>query len=263
MENENAEDINEYEINLMTESRIFFYEDENGNEMSFEADALIVECPDYEDLESEVMDAVGKQILTSKGEDYEPNLIIDLPKINDEDVSGSVGNLNDEPLKSIEEAVDFIKNLKSVSFKTIQPEDRGSIRYLDEKQTPIKTLLHKREDFEEIEIPGYKEIIVGLNPLYDGEKCLESVDPSKYFNVALLFQDPEDELYYVLIPVESKPDGIELINYLLKENFGKEFKKEEDNEIWSNLYSSKFFYIGFLNKESCVRINTLHNLSNI
>jgi surface protein len=121
----------DFEIYLMTEGTNFSYENDNGEEMIFEAERVIVECSDNEDLESDVMDALGNLILTSKGKSFEPHLISDLPDILDSEFTNSVGNLHNEPLTSIQEAVDFIKNLKSISFKSIKPEDGESIRYID------------------------------------------------------------------------------------------------------------------------------------
>ena len=125
--------------------------------------------------------------------------------------------------------------------------------------TPLK----KIKDFKGIEIPGYKHIISGLEPIYDGDKCLELGGPFEYINVPLLFQDSESELYFVLIPVESFTNGMEIIDFIIKENKGKKFKKEEENEHFSYMFSNRFFYIGFMKQQSCVRINTLHKLRDI
>ena len=137
----------------------------------------------------------------------------------------------------------------------------------DEDNNPIdkmsKTPFKKIKHFKEIEIPVYKNIIVGLKPIYDGEKCLELGNPFEYINVPLLFQEEESKLYYVLIPVESQSNGMEIIDYIIKENTGKKFKKELENEYFNYMFSSKFFYIGFMKQHSCVRINTLYNLKDI
>jgi hypothetical protein len=56
---------------------------------------------------------------------------------------------------------------------------------------------------------------------------------------------------------------MEIIDYIIKENTGKKFKKELENESFNYMFSSKFFYIGFMKEYSCVRINTLFNLKEI
>ena len=138
-----------HEIYLMTEGKTFFYEDKNGNEMSFEADALIVECPDFEDLESKVKDAVGKQILISSEEDHTPKVIVDLPEIIDEDISGgALVNLNDKPLRSVEEAINYIKNLKTISFKIIELLDNVDREI--EAETQVKKITHEKELIQEL-----------------------------------------------------------------------------------------------------------------
>jgi hypothetical protein len=120
------------EIYLMYEGSLFTYFNENEDEMTFEAFGLIVECPGNEDYEGEVKDALGKLVFTDKGDSLETYLITDLPEdIVDYEFTNSVGNLHDEALNSMEEAVDFIKNLKTISFKEINPKDGECIRYID------------------------------------------------------------------------------------------------------------------------------------
>jgi len=120
------------EIHLMYEGTLFTYINDNEEEMTFEAFRLIVECPDFEDYEWEVKDALGELVFTTKeGDSYETYLITELPKdIIDYEFTNSVGNLHDEALNSIDEAVDFIKNLKTISFKKINPMDGQSICYI-------------------------------------------------------------------------------------------------------------------------------------
>ena len=116
----------------MYEGTLFTYINDNEEEMTFEAFRLIVECPDDDDYEWEVKDTLGELVFTSKGDSNEIYLITDLP----EDIVGyqftnSVGDLHDEALNSIEKAVEIIKNLKTISFKEINPKDGESIRYID------------------------------------------------------------------------------------------------------------------------------------
>ena len=130
-----VEDIDEYEsdgIYLMTQGSLFTYLNDKQEEMTFEAFELIVECPDAEDYEWEVKNALGELVFTEKGDHHETYLITDLPEdIVDCEFTNSVGNLHNEPLNSIDEAVEFIKNLKTISFKEINPKDGESIRYID------------------------------------------------------------------------------------------------------------------------------------
>ena len=101
-------------------------------EMTFEANRLIVECPGADDYEWEVKDALGELVFTSKGDSCETYLITDLPEdIVDYQFNTGVGDLHDEALNSIEEAVDIIKNLKTISFKEINPKDGENIRYIN------------------------------------------------------------------------------------------------------------------------------------
>ena len=128
---ENVEEAN-LEIHLMYEGTLFTYINDNEEEMTFEAFRLIVECPDEDDYEWEVKDTLGELVFTSKGDSNEIYLITDLP----EDIVGyqftnSVGDLHDEALNSIEKAVEIITNLKTISFKEINPKDGESIRYID------------------------------------------------------------------------------------------------------------------------------------
>jgi len=121
----------DFEIYLLTEGTEFFYENENGEQFSFIANRLTVECPDFEDLEGEIMSMFEDLILTSKGDNYEPYLISDLPEIMDSEFINGVGNLNDEPFTSIEQCVEFINNLNNISFKSLNPKDGQSIKYIE------------------------------------------------------------------------------------------------------------------------------------
>jgi surface protein len=120
------------EIYLMYEGTLFTYFNDNEDEMTFEAFGLIVECPNAEDYEWEVKNALGELVFTNKSSSNETYLITDLPEdIADYEFTNSVGNLHDEPLNSIEEAKSFIKNLKTISFKEINPKDGENIMYVD------------------------------------------------------------------------------------------------------------------------------------
>jgi len=134
---DNDENIEEEDdgIYLMYEGALFSYINENGDQMTFEAFGLIVECPGAEDYEGVVKDALGELVFTEKKVSeysYETYLVTDLPEdIVDYEFTNSVGNLHDEALNSIEEAVELIKNLKTISFKEINPKDGESIKFIN------------------------------------------------------------------------------------------------------------------------------------
>jgi antitoxin component YwqK of YwqJK toxin-antitoxin module len=131
VENSDTEE-DDLEIYLMSQGSLFTYLNDKEEEMTFEASELIVECPDAEDYEWEVKNTLGELVFTEKGDHHETYLITDLPEdIVDCEFTNSVGNLHNEPLNSIDEAVEFIKNLKTISFKEINPKDGESIRYID------------------------------------------------------------------------------------------------------------------------------------
>ena len=121
------------EIYLMYEGTLFTYINKNNNELTFQAFRLIVECPDSEDYEWEVKESLGELIFTIRGDSYETYLITELPEdIVDYEFTNGVGNLHDEPINSIEEAIDFIKNFKTISFKKINPKDGENICYINQ-----------------------------------------------------------------------------------------------------------------------------------
>lgn len=137
MSNDNVIDENfeesDLEIYLMYEGTLFTYINKNNNELTFQAFRLIVECPDSEDYEWEVKESLGELIFTIRGDSYETYLITELPEdIVDYEFTNGVGNLHDEPINSIEEAIDFIKNFKTISFKKINPKDGENICYINQ-----------------------------------------------------------------------------------------------------------------------------------
>ena len=112
-------------IHLQKEGNYFYYTNENGEKDQFIADKLLVESPEDNKLEFIVRDEIEEAldskyiIFVTKGD--EVFRIIDLPEIEDSEFENSVGVLtdSDKPLKSSEEAVQFVKNIKTISFNDI------------------------------------------------------------------------------------------------------------------------------------------------
>ena len=70
-------------------------------------------------------------VLVTKRDSYEYYLVTDLPEITDYEFTNGLGSLHVDSLNTKEEVFDFIKNLKTISFKEINPKDGESIRYID------------------------------------------------------------------------------------------------------------------------------------
>ena len=131
-----VEDTDEYEsdgMHLMYQGTSFTYLNDKDEEITFEASELIVECPyDMDEDESwEIKGALGLSVLVTKRDSYEPYLVTDLPEITDYEFTNGQGSLHVDPLNTKEEVFDYIKNLKTISFKEINPKDGESIRFID------------------------------------------------------------------------------------------------------------------------------------
>lgn len=120
-------------IDLMYQGTSFTYLNDKQEEITFEASELIVECPcDMAEDESwEIKGALGLSVLVLKSDSFEPYLVTDLPEITDYEFTNGLGSLSVDPLNTKEEVFDFIKNLKTISFKEINPKDGESIKYID------------------------------------------------------------------------------------------------------------------------------------
>ena len=133
----------------------------------------------------------------------------------------------------------------------------GSNELLETNLAPEVTLPH-----------GYKNI--GIKHVYDGEEFLKANHGKISLNIALLFNDSEppnskeNPLNYIIIGVTTLPLAKEIIDNIIEKNYGKSnFEKLDDKNGWEYLHRNKFFFVGFLPKYLCVRINMLHNLKKI
>ena len=125
-------------IYLQQEGTTFYYTNENHEDFHFIANQLLVCVPEEEGAEFVVHDKIREAldtehvIFVSKG--LENFRLIDLPEIDDEEFYNSVGDLSDikKPLKSTEEAIDFVKNLPTISFNNIMSKEyvNNNIRYI-------------------------------------------------------------------------------------------------------------------------------------
>jgi len=125
-------------IYLQQEGTTFYYTNENHEDFHFIANQLLVCVPEEEGAEFVVHDKIREAldtehvIFVSKG--LENFRLIDLPEIDDEEFYNSVGDLSDikKPLKSTEEAIDFVKNLPTISFNDIMSKEyvNNNIRYI-------------------------------------------------------------------------------------------------------------------------------------
>ena len=112
----------------------------------------------------------------------------------------------------------------------------------------------------EVDLPdGYKNI--GIEHVYDGDKFLKENQGKFSLNIPLLFKDPKDGLNYIIIGITTLTVAKKIIDDIIEKNYGKIcFTKSEDVDDWEYVFYNKFFSIGFMTKNFCVRINMLHNL---
>ena len=109
---------------------------------------------------------------------------------------------------------------------------------------------------------GYKNI--GIEHVYDGDKFLKQNQGEFSLNIPLLFKDPKDGLSYIIIGITTLTLAKKIIDDIIEKNYGKKyFTKLEDRDDWEYVFYNKFFSIGFMKKNLCVRINMLHNLVDI
>ena len=115
----------------------------------------------------------------------------------------------------------------------------------------------------EVDLPdGYKNI--GIEHIYDGDKFLKENHGKFSLNIPLLFKGPEDDLNYIIIGITTLTLAEKIIDDIIEKNYGKTyFTKLEDRDDWEYVFHNKFFSIGFMTKNFCVRINMLHNLVDI
>ena len=115
----------------------------------------------------------------------------------------------------------------------------------------------------EVDLPdGYKNI--GIEHIYDGDKFLKANHGKFSLNIPLLFKGPEDDLNYIIIGITTLTLAEKIIDDIIEKNYGKTyFTKLEDRDDWEYVFHNKFFSIGFMTKNFCVRINMLHNLTSL
>jgi len=125
-------------IYLQQEGTTFYYTNENHEDFHFIANQLLVCVPEEEGAEFVVHDKIREALDTEYvifvSKVLENFRLIDLPEIDDEEFYNSVGDLSDikKPLKSTEEAIDFVKNLPTISFNDIMSKEyvNNNIRYI-------------------------------------------------------------------------------------------------------------------------------------
>ena len=106
----------------------FHYKNEKGEMLSFIADELIASefIEDHTGSDSFFVEQIGGEIIVEKNSI--PHILEDIPEIIDCDLVGSIITYGE--FNTLQEAKDFINNLKSISFDSINPEDGQCIRYI-------------------------------------------------------------------------------------------------------------------------------------
>ena len=99
-----------------------------GEMLSFIADELIASdfIEDHTGSDSFFVEQIGGEIIVEKNSI--PHILEDIPEIIDCDLVGSIITYGE--FNTLQEAKDFINNLKSISFDSINPEDGQCIRYI-------------------------------------------------------------------------------------------------------------------------------------
>jgi surface protein len=114
----------------------FHYENEKGEILSFGADEL--RASEYIEYQTGsdyfIVDQIGGEIIVQKGiiskfyKENELYILSDIPEIVDWEIVGSTRTYGE--FNTLQEAKDFVNNLKSISFDSINPEDGEVIRYI-------------------------------------------------------------------------------------------------------------------------------------
>jgi len=128
MEEDNINDLKDVLFNLEIEGT-YFYQDEENKDDYFIANKLfvIVSDQDYEDCEGEISFHLKSEmsddylLFTYVGENAEPHRIIGLPEIEYFEFENGVGTLLEKT--NIADAVEFLKNLKTINFKELISEN--------------------------------------------------------------------------------------------------------------------------------------------
>ena len=175
-----------------------------------------------------------------------------------------INNIQKDNFKEKEGYKAWVGNGFQVEHSKINETDM--IIITNENMVPLNAdKLQTTKLSSQVKLPtGYKNILNGIDNLYEGEKFLKANNGSLSFNIPLLFKDPVDNLNYILIGVHSLSIAKKIIDNIIEKNYGKSnFKKLDDNDEWNYIYANKFYSIGFMNKNSCIRINMIHKLKKI
>jgi len=134
-------------------------------------------------------------------------------------------------------------NVIIITNEDVAPENAAELK---------TTTLSKEVDFP----VGYEYI--GIEQLYDGEQFLKVNNGSLSLNVPLLFKDEDDGLNYILIGV-STPTIAKIIIDKIVERHSMEPAMDIAQDIWKYMHKTKFFFIGYLIPNNCIRINLIYN----
>ena len=99
----------------------------------------------------------------------------------------------------------------------------------------------------------------GIDEMFDGNSInSENNNFSNFINTPLHYNENDDE--YIIIPVSTYGIGKRIIDSVISDNGGKNNFDLIDNyktDEWDYFHSGKIFSIGYLPKQSCIRINAL------
>ena len=149
----------------------------------------------------------------------------------------------------VEHAVIKGCNVIIITNEDVAPEDAAELK---------TTTLSK-----EVDLPvGYENI--GIDKIYDGEKFLRANSGHPSLSIPLLFNDNDGD-NYILIGASTSTIAKTIIDDIIEKNYGEEYFEEitDAPEEWEYLHKNKFFVIGYLPKNFCVRINLLHKLMKV
>lgn len=137
--------------------------------------------------------------------------------------------------------------VKGQSVIIITNEETFSEENLELRDTKLATV---------IETPKW---VRGIDKIFDGSSTTaENKNLSKFNNTPLFFNENDDE--YIIIPVSTYGISKRIIDRVISDNGGKNNFDLIDNyktDEWEYFHGGKIFSIGYLPKQSCIRINAL------
>ena len=137
--------------------------------------------------------------------------------------------------------------IKGQSILIITNEETFSEENLVLRDTKLATV---------IESPKW---VRGIDKIFDGNSTTaENKNLSKFNNTPLFFNENDDE--NIIIPVSTYGIGKRIIDRVISDNGGKNNFDLIDNyktDEWEYFHGGKIFSIGYLPKQSCIRINAL------